>query len=262
MLRYLRLTFALLRYSLMREMMFKGNFLLWIVVEFAWFCIQLTLIEVIYSHVDTVAGWGKYQMMILMGTSHGVQQLFQFLFMINCMDLPENVRTGKLDFALLQPANSQFLASVRKFDFGSIVNGTIGFCVVAYGVHQLKIDVSLSHLLVFIALVINGALIHYALMLILVTLSFWIVRAQGLVYGYYNLFQISRIPRQAFRGVIRLLFTFALPMLVVANFPAEVLAQGLGGPGVLWAFGIAGFFLVVSSVWFRFGMRYYTSASS
>jgi ABC-2 type transport system permease protein len=262
MLRYLKLTLALFRYSLSRELMFKANFLLWIIVEFVWFGIQLTLIEVIYGHVNEVAGWNKYQMYVLISTSHIVQQLFQFVFMINCMELPDNVRTGKLDFALLQPANSQFLVSIRKFDLGALVNGTSALAIVCYALMKLDANVDFQQIIMYAALIGNGVLIHYSLMLALVTISFWIVRAQGLVYGYYNLFQVARIPRDAFKGGVKIFFTFCLPMLVVANFPAAVLAHGLADWRNLWVFGLAAFFLSIVSFWFRFALRFYTSASS
>jgi len=262
MTRYLKLAVALFRYSLGRELMFKANLILWVVVEFLWFAIQLALVEVIYSHVRELAGWNKYEMILLIGTSHVAQQLFQFVFMVNCIDLPENVRTGKLDFFLLQPANTQFLASIRKFDVGALVNGSIGLAFAVYAIWKLDIHPSALQIILYAALVANGALIHYALMLAIVTLSFWIVRAQGLVYGYYNLFQITRIPRDAFKGAVKLFFMFGLPMLVVANYPAEVLAKGLWGWSILGVFVLTFIFVALASAWFRFGLRFYTSASS
>ena len=262
MLRYLRLALALFRYSLAREMMFKANFLLWIIVEVAWLGLQLALVGVIFSHVTEVAGWTKYEMVMLIGTSHLVQQLFQVVFLVNLIELPENVRTGKLDFALLQPASSQFLVSVRKYDPGSVVNCAIGVAFVAWSAWKLGVHPKAWQAALFAAMVVNGVFIHYALMLIIVTLSFWIVRAQGLVFGYYNLFNIARMPRDAFRGVARVLFTWVLPMLVVANFPAEVLARGIVGPGAPLIFLLSLGFLALAWAWFRFGLRFYTSASS
>jgi len=262
MFRYLKLALALFRYSLMREMMFKINFLLWIVVDLAWFAVQLALIEVIYAHVPEIAGWRKCEMILLIGTSQLVQQTFQFIFMVNCIELPENVRTGNLDFILLQPANSQFLVSIRKFDLGALINGTVAIGIIVYAGWKLNLHPGMAQLALFAGLVFNGASIHYALMLTIVTLSFWIVRAQGLVYGYYNLFQIARIPREAFRGGIKIFFTFGLPMLVVANYPAAVLARGLWGWDAVWVFGLAGILIALTSLWFRFGLRFYTSASS
>ena len=52
------------------------------------------------------------------------------------------------------------------------------------------------------------------------SISFWTVRAQGIVWGYYNLFQIARMPDEAFRGLFKAVFTFALPMLLVSNVPS------------------------------------------
>jgi hypothetical protein len=39
-----------------------------------------------------------------------------------------------------------------------------------------------------------GVAIHYSIMLMLAAVSFWIVRAQGLVYGYFNFLNIARYP--------------------------------------------------------------------
>ena len=262
MLRYLKLFFALFRYSLTRELMFKANFILWVIVEFAWFGVQIALVEVIFSHVSEVAGWNKYEMILLIGTSHFIQQVFQFIFLINCVELPDHVRTGKLDFLLLQPANSQFLVSIRKFDLGTLVNSSIGLSFVIYAAWKLDLKPTFPQIGMYIALVFNGVFIHYALMLAVVTLSFWIVRAQGLVFGYYNLFQITRIPREAFKGSVKFIFTFVLPMLVVANYPAGVLARGLQGNAIVWVFVLTAVLVLLASLWFRFALRFYTSASS
>ena len=59
----------------------------------------------------------------------------------------------------------------------------------------------------------------------LATCSFWIVRAQGLIYGYYDLVNISRYPAEVFGGVFRLVFHVADPVIVVANSPARILAR-------------------------------------
>ena len=43
LVRYLKIYAALWKTSVTREMSFKGNFLLWILVELAWFGLQLVL---------------------------------------------------------------------------------------------------------------------------------------------------------------------------------------------------------------------------
>lgn len=48
-------------------------------------------------------------------------------------------------------------------------------------------------------------------------MSFWIVRAQGLIYGYFNLFNIARYPDAVFRGVFKVIFSYVIPVIIVAN---------------------------------------------
>ena len=67
-------------------------------------------------------------------------------------------------------------------------------------------------------------------MFLLASISFWTVRAQGIVWGYYNLFNIARMPDEAFRGLFKAVFTFALPMLLVSNVPVRLLVDKLQSP--------------------------------
>src|SRR5262245_3502549 len=98
--RYAGIYAALWKNSVTRETMFKGNFLLWIFVEVIWFALQLSFIGVIYLHTDSIGSWTKWQVVLLVGASHFIQQIYQAFFLINCVNLSELVRNGKLDFLL------------------------------------------------------------------------------------------------------------------------------------------------------------------
>src|SRR4051812_12654255 len=75
--RYLQIYAALWKNSVTRETMFKGNFLLWIVVEMLWFGLQLSFISVLYLHTEQIGTWTKWQVVMLVGASHFIQQTFQ-----------------------------------------------------------------------------------------------------------------------------------------------------------------------------------------
>jgi ABC-2 type transport system permease protein len=112
-------------------------------------------------------------------------------------------------------------------------------------------------------LCVAGILIHYSLMFLLSSISFWTVKAQGIVWGYYNLFNIARMPDEAFHGLFKALFTFAVPMLLISNVPARLLAAKLSSPGpMVLLVGMSGICLVVSEWGWRRSLRRYTSASS
>src|ERR1700722_3129478 len=78
--RYPGIYLALWKNSVAREMGFKSNFLLWIVVEVLWFGLQLSFIGVIYLHTDTIGTWTKWEVVLLIGASHFIQQIYQSFF--------------------------------------------------------------------------------------------------------------------------------------------------------------------------------------
>jgi ABC-2 type transport system permease protein len=98
--RYLTIYGALWRTSVAREMSFKGNFLLWILVEMLWFGLQLAFVGVIFSQTTTIGTWTVWQVVLLTGASNFIQQIYQAFFLVNCTNLSELVRTGKMDFLL------------------------------------------------------------------------------------------------------------------------------------------------------------------
>src|SRR6266487_2935263 len=101
MKRYLEIYSIMLRNSLIREMSFKANFILWMVVEMLWFAGQIVWIEVIFQYVDRIGDWSKWEVVLLVGTHQLIAQLFQAFFFVNVANVPELVRTGKLDSLLV-----------------------------------------------------------------------------------------------------------------------------------------------------------------
>lgn len=261
--RYWSVYVALWRNSIIREMSFKTNFLLWIVVELLWFALQLSFIAVIYSHTDHIGDWTKWEVVLLMGTAHFIQQIFQAFFLTNCTELSELIRTGRLDFMLLLPVNTRFLVSLRKVDLGSFANALSALAVIGYSLHRLQLVPTTAQIIGFAAFAFTGILIHYSLMFLLTTVSFWTVRAQGIIWGYYSLFNISRLPDVAYRGVFKAVFTFVVPMILVANVPAKVLVEKIRSPSELVLLVVMTLVCAAASeIGWRFSVKHYTSASS
>ncbi|HEY1661218.1 MAG TPA: ABC-2 family transporter protein [Verrucomicrobiae bacterium] len=261
--RYFSIYAALWKNSVAREMSFKGNFILWIIVELLWFGLQLCFVTVLYSQTNSIGTWTKWQMVLLVGASNFIQQIYQAFFLTNCTGLSELVRTGKMDFLLALPVNTRFIVSTRQVDLGAFVNALFAVCVMIFAAGKLQLHPTAMQLIGFSALCIVGVTIHYMLMFMLAAISFWTVRAQGIVWGYYNLFNIARMPDEVFRGAFKAVFTFALPILLVSNVPTRVLADKLQSPkwwllllalGLIWG--------IISEWFWKFSLRRYTSAST
>ena len=98
MRRYIEIYSIMLRNSLIRDLSFKANFLLWMVVEILWFCGQIVFFSIIFGNVDHIGDWTKWEVVLLVGTHQIIAQLFQAFFFVNVANIPELVRTGKAGF--------------------------------------------------------------------------------------------------------------------------------------------------------------------
>lgn len=264
MRRYIEIYSIMLRNSLIREMSFKANFLLWMVVEILWFCGQIIFFSIIFGQVDRIGDWTKWEVVLLVGTHQIIAQLFQALFFVNVANIPELVRTGKLDSLLVLPIDSQFAVSTKQFALDSIVNACLGGAVVCISLSQLGIVPDPMSILLYLVALGFGVAVHYSIMLALAAVSFWIVRAQGLVYGYFNFLNIARYPDVIFPRIFRMIFGWVIPVVIIANIPARLLIKSFGQPLPLMLHLVSASTIIfwLSRVFWRFALQHYSSASS
>ena len=255
---------VMFRNSLIREMNFQLNFLLWILVEILWFLGQIVFIEVVFSYVGAIGGWTKWEVVLLIGTHQLIGQLFQAFFYMNLANLPELVRTGKMDFMLLLPIDTQFMVSLKQFGMDNVINAFIGAGFVTFAMWKMAIVPTLAQLLLYGVAVCCGILIHYSIMLVFAASSFWMVRSQGLIYGYYSLFNIGRYPDTIYRGAFKLVFSWLVPVIIVANIPSRLLIHAAENPWPIMLQLIAATLLMVGGtrLMWNSALRHYSSASS
>lgn len=262
LLNYLRVWMACARYSVVRTMMFRFDFIMWSLVELFWMVVNVLLVSVLYRHTDAIAGWSKNEMLLLVGTSMLTQRLLMGLFWSNLFELGRNIRTGHFDFFLAQPGNPLFMVSTRKIDLDGLLNVFVAVALVIYAARELGLNPSFTTLLAYAGLIGCGLMIQYGALLLIVSLTFWIVGSQGVEGGYFTLFEFSRLPRQAFRGVANIVFVWALPVVLVSNVPAQAFLHGPSLQHAGWLAGIAVAWVMIGAFTFSRGLRRYSSASS
>ncbi len=233
-------------------------------VEVLWFCGQIVFFSIIFGNVSRIGDWSKWEVVLLVGTHQIIAQLFQAFFFVNVANIPELVRTGRLDSLLVLPVDSQFAVSTKQFGFDSVINAIVGAAVVCVSLSKLGVVPTPTAILLYLTALCFGIAVHYSIMLSLAAVSFWIVRAQGLVYGYFNFLNIARYPDVIFPQLFRFIFGWIIPVVIVANIPARLLIKSLGQPNQLMLQLIIASSIVfcLSRFFWRFALRHYSSASS
>jgi ABC-2 type transport system permease protein len=225
--------------------------------------VTLLTVGVIYEHTNGVAGWSKYEMVLLVGTSLLIQRFLMGFFWSSIFEMGRNVRTGNFDFFLAQPGNVMFMATTRKLDPDGLVNSVIAAAVVVFAVRKLGLHPSVTDIGLYGLMVLSGLIIHYSVLVMSISLVFWMTSAQGVEGTYFALTEFSRLPREAFKGFVsQLLFVWTLPVIVVSNAPARTLIHGADSAWIYWLFGAAIVWFALAILVFNAGLKRYTSASS
>ena len=275
------LTFA--RNSLIRDMTFRTNFLLQCVSSVSWAVMNIGFYLIIFEHTSHIGakelGWGRYEFFIFLATTWFINSLVQTFFMPNAQEFSELIRTGNLDFALLKPIDTQFLVSLHRIEWSSLVNIVTGLVLLIVSLWHLTTQPDRALVLqplilvLYVAYVLMGVAILYSLMISLAATSIWLGRNQSLYNFWFYITNFARYPMEIYQhgwGMILWgVFTFVVPVLIVVNVPARLLAQPLRPAGQWWEWPLTGFAVlataacVFASRWvFKRALLSYRSASS
>lgn len=261
------------RNSLIRDMTFRANFIIEGASSTAWMLMNLGFYALIYRFTPDIEGWGKYQFYVFIATTMFVNSLVQAFFMPNAEELSEMVRTGSLDFALLKPIDAQFLVSLRRVNWSSLGNFFVAIALLAYALPRIDgLELTWWRVLLYPAYILMGVLILYCVMISLAATSIWLGKNQSLYDFWFYITNFSRYPREIYGGnaagnALRTVFTFVIPILVVINVPASLMARPFSTDNHGWALTLfAAAATLVSlglSRWiFQSALRRYRSASS
>ena len=262
MMKMTRLFAAGFSMSLRRTLAFRTNLFFDIALAVVGVLSALATVLLVFTRTDTLAGWTRPEMFVLVGT-------FQLLTGVKATFIDPNlarfpgrgIREGALDTYLLQPAPSLFLASFATAAPLAMVQILLGLGVVVLGAVTHERPPSLFGVAAWLLLVVVGAAIAWTLGVLLACLAFWAPRLELDVF-YGAAWQLARYPVDIYRRPLRLLLTYVLPLALVATLPASALLRE-PSPAVVLASAGAGAIavLLATGIW-RLGLRRYTGATS
>ena len=157
--KYASIFFAFAQNSLAAQMQYRVNFLFGMLVEAGYFLAKLTYVFLIYETNTVINGMSPDYIIIFIGT-YAIQTGLYMCFFPSICKLAANIRTGDLDFYLVKPMSSLFLASFRYLDFAMPIPNILGGSVlVAIGWKRCGFAVSPLNILMFLFFILWGTLL-------------------------------------------------------------------------------------------------------
>jgi ABC-2 type transport system permease protein len=248
--------------SLALSMQYRVDFVTDGLVEVFWTITAIVPLFVVFGARPVVAGWSLGEALMVTGFFTLLQGVLEGAINPSMALVVEQIRKGTFDFVLLKPKDAQFLVSTARVLPWRMLNVVTALALFAYGFHLLGRSPSLGDAGAALLLFGTAATILYSLWMLSVSVAFYVVKIDNLTFFFGAVFDAARWPVGIFRGFLRVLFTFVVPLAFMTTFPAEALL-GRAGPAKIGAAVAAAAVAFAGSrfVWRR-ALAHYTSASS
>lgn len=260
MKRYLNVLQLLWSAAIAKEMEYRANFILAALTSLGNLAGSLFGLFLFYRTGYTFEGWQWEEALIVLGIFTLLQGFSSTFLAPNLNSIVNYVQQGTLDFVLLKPISSQFWLSTHTLSPWGIPDIVFGGIIIGYAGNKLGLTVS-DYSFSAIPLIF-GFISLYSLWFILGATSIWFVKIYNVTEVLRGLLEAGRYPMVAYPIAYRFFFTFVVPVAFLTTVPAQAM---LGRVQLGWVIGaqvLALVLLIVASVFWKFALRFYTSASS
>lgn len=260
--RYLQLLKLQLRTSALLAAQYRWDFLIDGLISLVWAATAIAPLLIVYSgHSDrAIPGWSIDEALVVTGWFILLQAILDGAINPGLQAVVDHIRKGTLDFVLLKPADAQFLVSTSRFQLWRITSVTTGIIVFIVAFNRMGRLPSLLGLAQAALLLGIATLTLYSMWILIVSTAFYVVKVDNLTYMFSSIFDAARWPSSVFRGVLKFVFTFVIPLALMTTYPAEAMLGRLQPITLLWALlASLGFATAARTVWLL-SLRRYASA--
>jgi ABC-2 type transport system permease protein len=258
--RYARLLATQFRASLLLGMQYRTDFLLEGLLGAFWTVSAILPLVVVFRARSVVAGWSFGEALMVTGWFTFLEGVLEGAVNPSLADVVERIRKGTLDFVLLKPADAQFLVSTGRLQPWRATNLATSMVIFGWGFHLLGRWPTLGNVAGATVAMAAAIAVLYSLKTLAVSAAFYVVRIDNLTHLFDSVFDAARWPIQIFRGVVRLVFTFVIPIALMTTYPAQALLGTLPvGTLVASVAGAVAALALSRAVWTG-AVAHYTSA--
>ncbi len=260
--RYLKLFLEFFRFSFKADIEFRGNLIFYTIENILWLILAVVGINLIFGQIHSIAGWTKNEVFLVLFIGALFSDLSWTLIFRNLNKFSQLIREGTLDYYLLKPTNLRFLLSFRIIEFDHWIRIVLELFLIYKYTLLTSGYLSFLNILLFIFVFICGFIIFYSIFFAATITNIWFVKLENLVHLFQNIKNMGDRPVYIYKKGFLFFFSFILPIGYIATFPAQALMGEISTIKLIAGPILAIFLYWLSHRFFKFALKYYSSASS
>ena len=249
---------AMLSNSIQRILIYRTTSILIVVFGLLFYFIEMFSGMVYFSYTDNILGWTKWDYFSLITTATIIRYGYTFFFIWGS-DLSYTIVQGKLDYTLLRPLNSFWYYAFYMADFPSLINVILGIIVQGWIISRQH--VGFFQVIMYILFVIIGIWFHFLMFNFSNMISFWVDKADQILWIPETLSEISSQPASIYPKWIRCLLMWLLPILTSFNLPIDIIRGKVNIVNMLWYVGLVAVFTIANYRIWHAGLKKYQSSN-
>ena len=225
--------------------------------------INIAFLAIIFGRVESLRGWGYYEVLFIYGFSlfpNGLDHLF-FDNMWNVSYWL--IRKGEFDKYLTRPINTLLIVTVEEFQVDAFGKLIVGIALIATSLRHIDLPFVWYDIPLALIAIIFGMLIYASIKIIFGSIAFWTKRSGHILETVYNINQFSQYPVSIYSRVVRGAVTYIIPFALTSYYPASYLLRHTHPVFSILAPVVAAILLmsVALVIWHK-GLNAYESAGS
>ena len=261
MTRYLKIYYSLTRINFSQLLAYPADFIINTINSLAWSGFSVLSIYLLSSKSGTLYGWTPIQLILLTAIYNAIMGIYRVLFDINFYQLSKIINLGQLDGYLLRPIDSQFQMSLWYINYSGVLRLVIAFLFILYLLPLNHTALTVFNILPFLFVIMAGVIIFYSINFFFITFLIWYPRLSNIIELINIVIGSARYPKEMYSEAAIYLFYIMLPVILIASTATNILIHKNYLQDSILIFIFAVILFILSRFFWKFALRYYTSAS-
>ncbi|MBP1904872.1 ABC-2 type transport system permease protein [Paenibacillus turicensis] len=219
---YARLYLEYIKLRIMGVAENRKAFIMGGLAQFASYGAEFLIVWLLIEKFQTINGWGAYEVLLLFSLNLCSYAIAGFFFFNATTQLSNMVKNGSFDEVLTKPLNSFLYLVCREFNSAYITHFILSIGVIVICFNNLNQTLTGGDICFLIVIIVSGALIQAAGLIVTSVPSFWIVETEGLrEVLFFQIKDFIRYPITIYNKTIQIILTFILPYAFINFYPVQ-----------------------------------------
>ena len=239
---------------------YRADFLIGMIISTVWLLLAIIPALIVFDHIDVASGWTLERLLLVQAIWYLMDGVLWIVLQPNLFQLTEQVRSGDLDFMLLQPGSALARMSLTRLNPADIPKAFLAAALGGIAVWR-GIDVTPAAAAFGALTILAAAILMWAIAVLTHVKTITAVQFNA-SFAMHSAHNLARIPVSFYGRAISVILTFVLPIAFLSTIPAEAIFGSAGWREAAASVGLAVLAVGATAAAWKHQIRRYTGATA